>query len=250
MADDENEFDFARLVIGCGFAIAAIAVGAALFLEPDSKGPPKKPAEPERAEQISQPEEELTTLLPSCQPNQRISCDEDFFQKVWLKLEADNGMVTKVDTKSIRHAVNGAAQVVVYTYIPNTMFDPARLRTLHFDCKGQYMDISGGPAPVLDAPPYSVVGRVGQIACAGARDRRMEYADRDDGSGRTPKEYCTGLSLDGCEFVKAIIRSGRKPDYCKPGFGAIGSPQNQGLSLEQVRVCSLMIGDFSKLSTE
>jgi len=190
----------------------------------DKKNPPK----------LYQPKpgEILTTLLPSCQIGGAISCNDDLYQKVWRKIEADNGEVTKVDMNSIEHFNNGTADVVKYTYVPNTMFDPNSLVRLKFDCHGHYMNLDGGSL-LLDAPPRSVVGEVAAIACAGAKDTRLEDSSKDDQRGRTPAEYCVGFSSDACDRIRKVVETKTRPAFCKPGFGLVGS----GLTAEQLRIC-------------
>jgi hypothetical protein len=113
------------------------------------------------------PGEILTKLLPECQVGGAISCNDDLFQPVWKRLEAANGEAIKIDMNSIQHFNNGAVEVVVYTYVPNTVFDIARLKRLRFDCHGQFMELDGGF--VSDAPPRSVAGEIADIVCAGAK---------------------------------------------------------------------------------
>jgi hypothetical protein len=149
-------------------SVGAIAVGVAVF--DDLKTPRKPIAEAEKPAATAQAQEPLSTLIPSCVPGGRISCTDDLYQKVWIRLEADNGEVTKVDTRSIDHVSTGAAEVVVYTYVPNTRFDPSRLRRLFFDCAGQFRDETEGFSRVMDAPPQSIAGRVAAIACAAPMD--------------------------------------------------------------------------------
>src|SRR5258708_1180629 len=48
----------------------------------------------------------LTTLIPSCSQSSGADCNNDIYQKVWARLEAETGEVTKVDTKSIQHFNN------------------------------------------------------------------------------------------------------------------------------------------------
>jgi hypothetical protein len=101
-----------------------------ICLDRDRKNPPKL--------YEAKPGEILTKLLPSCQLGGVISCNDDLFQPVCEKIEADNGEATKIDMNSIEHFINGTADVVVYTYVPNTMFDPTRLKRLDFDCHGHF----------------------------------------------------------------------------------------------------------------
>ena len=184
----------------------------------------------------------LTTLIPSCQIGGAISCNDDLFQKVWLRIEADNGEVTKIDMNSVAGTNVGGAVATIYTYVPNTMFDPSKLRNLVFDCAGHYEDVTNMPSALLDAPPRSVVGRISALACSGAKDTRLEDANKDDGRGRTPAEYCVGFSPDACGRIRKVVEAKIQPAFCKPGFGLVGS----GLTAEQLRICYVMTSPTSR----
>ncbi len=188
------------------------------------------------------PGEVLTTLIPSCQIGGAISCNDDLFQKVWLRIEADNGEVTKIDMNSVAGTNVGGAVATIYTYVPNTMFDPSKLRNLVFDCAGHYEDVTNMPSALLDAPPRSVVGRISALACSGAKDTRLEDANKDDGRGRTPAEYCVGFSPDACGRIRKVVEAKIQPAFCKPGFGLVGS----GLTAEQLRICYVMTSPTSR----
>jgi len=191
----------------------------------------------------------LTALIPSCSPDSGVDCTNPIYQKAWARLEAETGEVTKVNVKSIQHFNNGAAELFAYTYVPGTPYDPERMRRLFFNCVGQFRDQTEGFGPVLDAPPRSIAGKMSALACAGAKDTRLEDADKDNGSGETPADYCKGYSDEACDRIIAVIKSRTNPPYCKPGFAIVGSPENQGLDPEQIRICFLMASDFTKLST-
>jgi|SRR5665213_9116 len=184
----------------------------------------------------AKPGEVLTTLIPSCQSGGALSCSDDLYQKVWRRIEADNGEVTKIDMNSIEHFNNGTIDVAVYTYVPNTTFDPTRLRRLHFDCHGHFMD-NDNMSAMMDAAPRSVAGEVAAIVCAGAKDTRMEDANKDNGAGESPAEYCAGFSAQACDRIKAVFESKRTPAFCKPGFAVVGNEANKGLTPEQIRMC-------------
>lgn len=83
----------------------------------------------------------------------------------WETVEADNGTVYKVDVGHITPWSDGGVNVFVLEKGNN------RMRELHFNCRGQWMDVrvpgSGGYAP-----PRSVAGQIGAIACAGAKNTR------------------------------------------------------------------------------
>jgi hypothetical protein len=176
----------------------------------------------------------LTVLLPSCQPGGAISCNDDLYQKVWLRVEATNGAAFKIDMNSIAHLNNGGAEAVVYI-IEGTTFDPANLKHFIFDCRGHYMD-SDNMGATLYAPPRSVAGQIAALACEGAKDTRLEDASRDDTRGPTPEEYCSGFSPEACDRIKKVVESKKRPAYCRPGFALVGS----GLTSEQLRICYVM----------
>lgn len=69
------------------------------------------------------------------------------------------------------------------------------------------------------------------------------------GAGETPADYCKGYTDKACDRIIAIIKSRTNPSYCKPEFAVAGSPENQGLTSEQIRICYLMSHDFTKLPT-
>jgi hypothetical protein len=147
--------------IGCGIVIA-ICVAIIMFCEFVLPETPKSAA---AITARSASDEGLSVLFPSCAPGGRISCDDDLYQKKWLRLEADNGEFTKVDTNFRRSNV-GSVEAIIYTYTPaDTMFDPSRLRRLLFDCIGHYMDVTGPMGPQMDAPPLSIAGRIAKMAC-------------------------------------------------------------------------------------
>jgi len=125
----------------------------------DIKNPPKL--------YKAKPGERLETLLPNCQASETKSCNDDFFQPVWKRIEADNGAVSRVDMNSIRHLPGGTTEVTVYTGAPHTMFDSTKLNMLWFDCRGSFRAFDGGmgQSPQLDAPPRSIAGEIAHIVC-------------------------------------------------------------------------------------
>lgn len=137
---------------------AAIEHSAGLPATPD--------AAPATAPDVVAPADDLTTLISHCDANSGLPCTEDLYQKVWRKIEADNGEVTKIDMRSIQRFNTGAVDVAIYTYVPNTLFDPSKLRRLTFDCAGHFMDSTGGFSEQMDAPPQSIAGQIASIVCA------------------------------------------------------------------------------------
>jgi hypothetical protein len=188
--------------------------------------------------------------LAECRPDQGNDCTQDFFQKVWQRIEADTGEFFDVDTSSIQHVNNGSAIVAVYTHVPNTAFDFAGLRRLMFDCAGHFRDITAVAPGITKAPPHSVAGQIAKIACDGARDTRIEDANKDNGTGESSAQYCASFSSEACDRIKDVIRSRERPTYCRPGFAILRSEANKGLTDEQIRICYLMTENFTRLSTQ
>ena len=150
----------------------------------------------------------------------------------WKKLEADNGAVYQIDLNSNFYFNNGTADIVVYA-VSNSGFNPENMHRLWFDCHGQYRDTTGPSfGPTMNAPPNSMVGRISQIACAGAKDTRLEDSSRPQPKD-TPAQYCKGFSPEACARIVAAVEGKSKPSYCKPGFALVGS----GLNAEQLRIC-------------
>jgi hypothetical protein len=158
---------------------------------------------------------------------------------VWLTLEADNGDKTKVDMNSVEPIGNGWSAVVVYlSLVPGEMFDPGKLKRFAFDCGGHYTDMSDMSIS-MSAPPRSVAGRISQLACARAQEKRADMsANAPPSTAPRPEDYCVGFSASACGRMKAIVESKRTPTYCKPGFALGGS----GLDQEQLRICYVMTG--------
>jgi hypothetical protein len=87
------------------------------------------------------------------------------YQKVWKQIDADTGEMTKIDMHSIQRDANGSVMVIVYTSVPNSEFDPTKLRRVIFDCSGHFEDVTDTPTSMMDAPPRSVIGSVSTIVC-------------------------------------------------------------------------------------
>jgi hypothetical protein len=214
-----------------------------ICLDRDRNNPPKL--------YKAKPGEILVKLLPNCQIGGAASCNDDLYQPVWKEIEADNGEVTKIDMNSIKHLSGGTTDVTIYTGVPHTMFDQARLKMLWFDCQGHFMAFDGGmgQSPQLDAPPRSIAGRIAKIVCinqdapnpakhcAGSSSDACGPVKRAvNQSAPNPTEYCVGFSSEACERIKKVVETNVTPAFCKPGFGRVDS----GLTPEQVRICSVM----------
>lgn len=102
-----------------------------------------------------------------------LSAAQDRPEEDWHVIEADNGARFGIEMNSITHDPSGSASAAIYA-IEGTRFNPHNLRRIVFDCtEGYYMDTGIG-GRVHYAPPRSVIARLAEIACAGARDRRHE----------------------------------------------------------------------------
>lgn len=137
----------------CYCAAFLLAAGSSLFASPSRNYQPR-------------PGENLTTLLPSCDPANGATCNDDVFQKVWLKLVADNGEITKVDMNQTGRNNLGGAETLIYTYVANTPYDSSKMHRLIFDCHGRFEDISNGGSGLIDVTPNSIIGHVAVLACS------------------------------------------------------------------------------------
>jgi hypothetical protein len=151
-------------------------------------------------------------------------------QQNWKRLEADNGAVFAIDVNSITRFHNGTVQAVTCVS-DNEVCLPPNMSRFWFDCSGHYRDIDGRGS-AMAAPPRSVVGRMAQIACVGAKDTRLQDSSSPQPKP-TPAQYCVGFTPESCKRIVTAVEAKRKPAYCKPGFGLVGS----GLSSEQLRIC-------------
>jgi hypothetical protein len=77
------------------------------------------------------------------------------------------------------------------------------------------------------------MGVIAGIACSGAKDTLIQALKAQKSPAPNPADYCQGFSTDACERIKAVVMSGKRPAYCKPGFARVGS----GLDDEQLRAC-------------
>ena len=214
-----------------------------ICLDRDIKNPPKL--------YKAKPGETLETLLPNCRIGGAESCNDDFFQPVWKRIEADNGQVTRIDMNSIQHIGGGGTNVTVYTGAPHSVFDSTRLQMLRFDCQGHFRSFDGnmGQSDVLDAPPRSIAGEIATIVCTNQDVKNPEKScagSSSDACGPitkavsksapNPAEYGVGFSSDACERIKKVVETNLPPAFCKPGFGLASS----GLTPEQLRICYAM----------
>ncbi|WIG52220.1 MAG: hypothetical protein OJF48_003138 [Afipia sp.] len=167
------------------------------------------------------------------------------YKPQWQKVEADNGAVYQIDLNSISHFSNGTAESVVYA-VEGPGYNPENMRRLWFDCQGKYRDSTGpGIGPTSYAPPRSIIGRISQIACAGAKETRFQDSSSPQPKP-TPAQYCVGFSPASCARITAAVEAKPKPDYCRPGFGLVGS----GLSSEQLRICYVISSEEVRTRNE
>ncbi len=144
-------------------------------------------------------------------------------QPKWQKLEADNGAVYQINMNSISHYNTGAAEVVVYA-VEGPGFSPENMRRLWFDCQGHFRDQTGpGFGPTQYAAPRSVAGRIGEIACAGAKDTRFT-------SIQTPQSQTAPSSLPesqvrtpGKLFSECLQTEGKSGPYTTAGSALDGA---------------------------
>ncbi len=165
-----------KIAAGCGaivgLAIVAVIIGS--IISGTSKKPDQSSIPPAEA---STSDDNLSVLIPNCEQLKKdspaffqwhqLTCDDDIFQKVWLRFFADTGEETKLDTHQMQYLPQGGVSVIIYTFVPNTSFDPDRLRRVYLDCAGHVQDVEIGA--VLDAPPNSVIGQIAAKVC---RDRQ------------------------------------------------------------------------------
>lgn len=178
---------------------------------------------------------ELSKLL-ECPADGQTDCSNDYFQKVWMRFEADNGEVTKLDTKSIVRSTSGIVDAAIYTFVPGSMFQASRVRLLAFTCQGEYQDLSAGiSSPWLDAPPNSVIGNVAAVACSSAMVPARPNDNRGPSGPPNPADYCNGFTPDECDRITSAGKSDDEPAYCTDGFAREGS----GLSNEQIQSCNV-----------
>lgn len=162
----------------------------------------------------------------------------------WKRVEADNGAVYQIDLNSISRYNNGTADIVVYA-VEGSSYNPEHMHRLWFDCHGRFRDETGPSFGTMQsAPPRSMAGRISEIACAGAKDTRLEEPSRPEPKD-TPAQYCVGFSPEACARITAAAEAKSKPSYCKPGFGLYGS----GLSPEQSRICSVISNEEDRIAS-
>jgi hypothetical protein len=185
----------------------------------------------------ARPGESLTVLLKDCKAGVGAACNSDLFQPVWKRVMADNGESTKVDMNSIEALSGSGAIAIVYSYVPNTDYDPSHLSKLTFDCRGHFSEL-GATSVALDAPPRSIAGRIAALVCPIADGVRARAVQRTEPPPPppAPSEYCVGFTSEACLRIRQYVDSRLTPSFCRDGFALAGS----GLSSEQVRACSII----------
>jgi hypothetical protein len=173
-------------------------------------------------------------------PQQKICEDLDRKQGAkkenWRSIEGADGSVVKIEMNSISHFNNGTAEAVVYM-VEGTTYNPENTKRLWFDCQGHFRDQTGMIGPTQYAAPLSMAGQLSNIACAGAKDTRLEEASKPT-PYREPdrREYCASFTLEACARIRKTVEAKVTPPFCRPGFALVGS----GLSPEQLRICYVM----------
>lgn len=149
------------------FGLLAVIIGFAIYdNELPLQASPSSPAPAAPSLVGAAQAAPLTPLLPkSACGHVMVSCADDIFRPVWIKLISSVGEITKIDS-NFRTVGSGAVLVYAYSFVPNTVFDAHKLRRLVFDCAGQYYDDTDGAGEPMDAPPGSIAGQIASLACA------------------------------------------------------------------------------------
>jgi hypothetical protein len=129
----------------------------------------------------------------------------------WKMLEADNGAVFGIDLNSIEHWNAGQAMAITCV-AENNPCPPANMARLMFDCRGHYWDVDRGGDLVL-APPRSVVGRMAEIACAGAKDTRFTSTQPSP----SPSPQTTVPTTLGKVFRDCLVAESKSGSYTTAG---------------------------------
>ena len=156
------------------------------------------------------------------------------YKSNWQTLEALDGSIYKIDQKSISHMNNGTAELIVYA-VEGDGYNPTNLKRLWFDCHGRYRDQTGGIGPTLYAPPRSVAGQLSAIACAGARDARLDEPPQN--APRPEPQWTDYWFFRRCMRSDQESRRGQNyAELLQPGFAVVPTL----LSNEQLRICYVM----------
>src|SRR5260370_29765609 len=129
----------------------------------------------------------------------------------WMMLEADNGAVFGIDINSIDHFNAGQAMAITCV-AENRACPPANMTRLMFDCKGHYWDVDH-VGPTTLAPPRSVVGRMAELACAGAKDTR--FTSTPSTSSQPPQR--PAMSASAKAFNDCLLAEGKVGSYVTAG---------------------------------
>lgn len=166
-----------KIAVGCG-ALVGIALLAIVIIPILTESPTKSNigGSDQSARSTTEgtaPDDDLSVLIPNCEQLMKdspgffqwhqLTCEDDIFQKVWLRFFADNGEETKLDTHQMQYLPQGGVSVIIYTFVPNTSFDPNRLRRVYLDCAGHVQDVESNI--ISDAPPKSVIGHIADKVC-------------------------------------------------------------------------------------
>jgi hypothetical protein len=132
-------------------------------------------------------------------------------EQKWKMLEADNGAVSGIDLNSIDYFNDGKAMAITCV-AENHTCSPANMTRLVFDCRGHYMDVDRG-GPTTLAPPRSVVGRMAELACAGAKDTRFTSTQPTS----TPPPQRPAMSASAKAFNDCLLAEGKAGSFATAG---------------------------------
>ncbi len=107
----------------------------------------------------------------------------DELQK-WVRIKAANGAEYAIDIGNVGHPENGIVSAIMcqvdvdHHHCVGGIAHEMYLRTLWFDCRGHYADVTH-PAVALPgwqvAPPYSVIGRASDMVCQKTKSLSNEH---------------------------------------------------------------------------
>lgn len=109
-------------------------------------------------------------VIGDCKDVSHVSCDNDIFKKVWLKLTTSLGEVYMLNTNFRKYVSGNMMNVNAFLYKPDPaggFFNGERLTQLQFDCAGHYQELSEFQPnlTVYDIPPLSIAGKIESLAC-------------------------------------------------------------------------------------
>lgn len=129
----------------------------------------------------------------------------------WKMIEADNGAIFGIDLNSIEHWNAGQASATTCV-AENNICPPSNMARLMFDCRGHYSDLDRGGDLAL-APSRSVVGRMAEIACAGAKDTRFTSTQ----TSPSPSPQTRAPTALGKVFRDCLVAESKSGSYTTAG---------------------------------